>query len=93
MAEDLIAAYTSDFEPGRYQDTYRERLLEIVEQKRQGKTVTPPAPAAGPAPPDLMTALTASLDAARTNRQNAKKPASRAKPRAKPAAASRRKTA
>ncbi len=93
MAEDLIAAYTSDFEPGRYQDTYRERLLEIVDQKRQGKTVTPPAPAAGPAPPDLMTALTASLDAARTNRQKAKKPASRAKPRAKPAAASRRKTA
>jgi DNA end-binding protein Ku len=25
MAEDLIAAYTSDFEPGRYSDTYRDR--------------------------------------------------------------------
>ena len=49
MAEDLIAAYTSDFEPGRYSDTYRDRLLEIVEQKRQGKTTTPPEPKAGPA--------------------------------------------
>jgi DNA end-binding protein Ku len=94
MAEDLIAAYTSDFEPGRYRDTYRDRLLEIVEQKRQGKTTTPPAPAAGPAPPDLMTALTASLDAARTNRQKAKKPAAgTGRARAKPAATARRKSA
>ena len=93
MAEDLIAAYTSDFEPGRYRDTYRDRLLEIVEQKRQGKTLTPPAPVAGPAPPDLMAALTASLDAARTNRQKAKKPSGRSRARAKPAAASRRKSA
>ena len=94
MAEDLIAAYTSDFEPGRYSDTYRDRLLEIVEQKRQGKTTTPPEPKAGPAPPDLMTALTASLDAARTNREKTKKAATGTRTRKKPAAASaRRKSA
>lgn len=93
MAEDLIAAYTSDFEPARYRDTYRDRLLEIVEQKRQGKTTTPPEPTAGPAPPDLMAALAASLDVARTTRQKAKPPASRARTRAKPKAAARRKPA
>jgi DNA end-binding protein Ku len=94
MAEDLIGAYTSDFEPERYQDTYRERLLAIVEQKRQGKTTTPPEPKAGPAPPDLMTALTASLDAARTNREKTKKAATGTRTRKKPAAASaRRKSA
>ena len=37
MAEDLISAYTSDFEPERYKDTYRERLLAIVDQKRAGQ--------------------------------------------------------
>src|SRR6476469_5271074 len=69
MAEDLIGAYTSDFEPERYKDTYRERLLAIVDQKREGKTTKPPEPEAGPSAPDLLTALTASLDAARAERQ------------------------
>jgi hypothetical protein len=40
-----------------------------------------------------MTALTASLDAARTNRQKAKKATSGTRTRAKPAASARRKSA
>ena len=94
MAEDLIAAYTSEFDPGKYHDTYRERLLEAIEQKRQGKTTKPPEPEKGPAPPDLMAALTASLDAARAERQAGKKATGRS--RAKPKAAAgggRRKSA
>jgi len=98
MAEDLIGAYTSDFEPERYKDTYRERLLAIVDQKRQGKTTKVPEPEAGPSAPDLLTALTASLDAARAERQKSQKPAKKAtasKSRAKAGAggSSRRKTA
>jgi DNA end-binding protein Ku len=99
MAEDLISAYTSDFEPERYQDTYRERLLAIVEQKREGKTTTAPEPAATPAAPDLLSALTASLDVARKEREDrqssAKKKAPAARAKAKPAAAAggRRKSA
>jgi DNA end-binding protein Ku len=98
MAEDLIGAYTSDFEPERYKDTYRERLLAIVDQKRQGKTTKVPEPEAGPSAPDLLTALTASLDAARAERQKSPKPAKKAtasKSRAKAGAggSSRRKTA
>src|SRR5690242_19377207 len=65
MAEDLIGAYTSDFEPDRYKDTYRERLLAIVEQKRDGKTTKAPEPEAAPPAPDLVAALTASLEVAR----------------------------
>jgi DNA end-binding protein Ku len=87
MAEDLIGAYTSDFEPERYQDTYRERLLAIVEQKRQGKTTKAPEPAAAPAAPDLLAALTASLDVARKDRAAAKKKTSGTRTRAKTAAA------
>jgi DNA end-binding protein Ku len=87
MAEDLIGAYTSDFEPERYQDTYRERLLAIVEQKRQGQTTKAPEPAATPSAPDLLAALTASLDVARKDRQAAKRKTSGTRTRAKPAAA------
>jgi DNA end-binding protein Ku len=103
MAEDLINAYTSDFEPERYKDTYRERLLAIVDQKRQGKTTKAPEPEAGPSAPDLLTALTASLDAARAEREKPGKPAKKSsgskssgsKPRAKAGAgaSSRRKSA
>jgi DNA end-binding protein Ku len=68
MAADLIAAYTSEFDPEQYHDTYRERLLAVVEQKRQGKTVRPPAAEKAETPPDLMAALAASLDEARKSR-------------------------
>jgi DNA end-binding protein Ku len=73
MAEDLIGAYTSDFEPDRYKDTYRERLLAIVEQKRDGKTTKAPEPEAAPPAPDLVAALTASLEVARQEREAGKK--------------------
>ena len=98
MADDLISAYTADFEPDAYQDTYRERLLAIVEQKRQGKTTKPPEPAdERRRAPDLLAALTASLDVARKDREKSKKPARKspgAKSRPKASAgSSRRKTA
>ena len=98
MARDLIGAYTAEFDVSKYQDTYRERLLEVIERKRQGKTTKPKAVSTEEKPPDLMAALTASLDQAR----EAKKPAaksksstsSKASSRSRPkAAASRRKTA
>ncbi len=68
MAADLIAAYTGEFDPEQYHDTYRERLLEVVEQKRQGKTVRPPTVEKSETPPDLMAALAASLEEARNAR-------------------------
>ena len=68
MAADLIEAYTGDFDPTQYQDTYRETLLAVIEQKRQGKTVKPPEVEKGEAPPDLMAALAASLEEARKAR-------------------------
>jgi DNA end-binding protein Ku len=99
MARDLIGAYTTEeFDIAKYHDTYRERLLEVIDRKRQGKTTKPKAVAAEEKPPDLMAALTASLDQAREGKQpsgGAKGKQSRAKStRSRPkAAASRRKTA
>ena len=79
MAADLIEAYTGDFDPTQYQDTYREKLLSVIEQKRQGKTVKPPEVEKGAAPPDLMAALSASLEEARKARAERE---SKAKPKA-----------
>ncbi len=90
MARDLIGAYTADFEPAKYRDTYRERLLDVIDRKRQGKTTKPKAEPKAPAPPDIMAALTASLEEARKVKQARSKPA---RSRAKTASGARRKSA
>jgi DNA end-binding protein Ku len=100
MAANLIEAYTSEFDPSKYHDTYRERLLEVVERKRQGKKPKPAAAPKAPTPPDLMAALSASLDEARKTKRSRGGAKPKAAPRAKAtttrpkaAASSRRKTA
>ena len=65
MAKQLIESLSSDWEPGKYHDTYRERVLELIEQKAQGKEIAV-QPVEEPQPvPDLMAALEASVKAAR----------------------------
>jgi DNA end-binding protein Ku len=67
MARQLVESLAEPFEPDAYRDTYRAQILELIERKANGETVTIAAPEAaddGPAP-DLMAALKASLDAAR----------------------------
>ena len=86
MANDLIKAYTGHFDPTQYIDTYRERLLAVIEAKRSGTTVTAKAAEKTTAPPDLMAALTASLDQARDARDARAKQAKAAPKRAKAAA-------
>jgi DNA end-binding protein Ku len=62
MAQQLIGSLSADFDPGRFRDEYRERVLDLIERKAAGEeiTVTPEEPEAAPAP-DLMAALEASL--------------------------------
>jgi DNA end-binding protein Ku len=63
MAEQLIGSLTSPFEPEKYHDEYRERVLELIEAKAQGEEIAI-QPAEEPAKvPDLMAALEASLAA------------------------------
>ena len=65
MAKLLIDSMTTDWEPERYQDTYRERVEELIEQKRSGTVVVSEGPRAEPAPVvDLLAALQASVSAA-----------------------------
>jgi DNA end-binding protein Ku len=64
MAQQLIDSLSSEFDPTRYKDEYREKVLELVERKAQGEeiAVQPEAPAPAKVP-DLMAALEASLAA------------------------------
>jgi len=71
MAEQLIGSLTSPFEPEKYHDEYRERVLELIEAKAQGEEIAV-QPAEEPVKvPDLMAALEASLAAAKGDGQGA----------------------
>ena len=62
MARQLIDTLASDFDPDRYHDTYRERVLELIERKAEGQEIVVEEPTEEPARVvDLMAALEASL--------------------------------
>jgi DNA end-binding protein Ku len=66
MAEQLIETLSAEFEPDKYHDEYRERVLDLIERKAAGEAVTVQPQAEEPvAAPDLMAALEASLAAVR----------------------------
>ncbi len=89
MAQQLIESLSAEFDPSKYADTYRERVLELIERKAEGKEIAV-QPVEEPQPvPDLMAALEASVNAARQNRDTGGRPsgngasASEPKPKAK----------
>jgi DNA end-binding protein Ku len=67
IAKQLIDSLAGDFEPEKYEDTYREEVLQLIEQKAEGKeiAVQPMREEEAKPVPDLMSALKASLDAVR----------------------------
>jgi len=44
VAEQLVEGLTAKFDSSKYQDTYREALLEVIDQKMKGAKVKPAAP-------------------------------------------------
>lgn len=70
MATSLLATMTRPFKPESYRDEYREALETMIEAKIQGKEV---AVAEAPAMeiPDLMSALKASIEAAKKPKEKA----------------------
>src|SRR5918992_2303300 len=65
MARQLIESLSSDFDPSKYRDEYREAVLEMIERKAEGEEIVL-QPAEEPEPvPDLMAALEASVAAAK----------------------------
>jgi DNA end-binding protein Ku len=70
MARELIDRMAGDFDPSKYRDTYREKLLKVIKQKARGKAVKPAERREPERAPDLIEALRASLAEGRDGRGN-----------------------
>jgi DNA end-binding protein Ku len=84
MAQQLIDSLSAEFDPSRFKDDYRERVLELIEKKAAGEeiAVQPEAEDDGPAP-DLMAALEASLAEVRSGSSDDVAPKKRAPAKSK----------
>jgi DNA end-binding protein Ku len=61
-AVELIEAMTTDWDPNRYEDRHRKRMLEVIKQKGEGVEIEPVDDGEAPSEvPDLMAALEATL--------------------------------
>jgi DNA end-binding protein Ku len=70
MAEQLVESLSTEFEPSKYRDEYREKVMELIERKADGEIIEHAAEPAATAPVvDLMAALEASLAAARAGKE------------------------
>ena len=71
MAEQLIDSLSAQFDPTKFEDTHRNRVLELIEAKASGATeiFSAPEPVAADKVIDLMSALEASVAAAKESRK------------------------
>jgi len=78
LAEQLVKSLAAPFDPEKYEDAYQKRLADLIEAKRDGKTVkATKSPRLAPVI-DLMAALQKSLGASGSSGDEAgKKPAAR----------------
>lgn len=69
VALQLIESLSANFEPNKYRDEYREKILRIIEKKADGQELIIQQPATEPSAKvvDLMAALEASLSALKKN--------------------------
>jgi DNA end-binding protein Ku len=73
MARQLIEAQATEFDPSKYRDEYRERVLELIERKAAGEDIAVQPMVEEPEQvPDLMAALEQSLANARERAPAAK---------------------
>ena len=78
MARQLIESLSTDFDPDAFRDTYRDRVLEMIEAKAEGQEIeAPEAPEAPAEVPDLMAALEASIAGTKRQGGQRKKPSSK----------------
>ncbi len=77
MARQLIESLSTDFDPDAFRDSYRDRVLEMIEAKSEGQEIeVQEAPEAPAEVPDLMAALEASIAGAKRQGGQRKKPSS-----------------
>lgn len=62
MAEQLVESLSGPFDPAKYHDDYREKVMELIDAKAEGEEIVAPEAPSAPAPVvDLMAALEESL--------------------------------
>ncbi|MGW7138083.1 non-homologous end joining protein Ku [Streptomyces xanthophaeus] len=94
MAERLISALAMEWEPQTFHDTFQEKAAALIDAKKTGETVEkaePPAKATGGV--DLMDALRASVERARSPKDTREKAAATARPKKEAAAAPKKRAA
>jgi DNA end-binding protein Ku len=72
MADSLVASLKADFDPAEYEDTYRERVLEVVMAKAEGRQIVAPETNGGDDGTDLMALLEQSMKGAKKPKRKAK---------------------
>jgi DNA end-binding protein Ku len=76
MAQQLIDSLSGDFDPDKYRDEYRDRVLDLIERKAQGEEiVVEEQPEEPKKVPDLMAALEASIAQSKSQSGGKKKKA------------------
>ena len=91
MAQQLIESLSADFEPTKYHDEYRERVLDLIERKAAGEEIAiQPETEEPAAAPDLMAALEASLAAVGDDEPEPPKPKRKSKSEDSDGASSKR---
>ena len=65
MAGKLVESLDEDFDPTKYEDTYREAVLDLIKRKSRGKEIDLMEQEEPEHGDDLMAALEASLGAKR----------------------------
>jgi DNA end-binding protein Ku len=71
MATQLVSALEDDFDPSKFENHHRERLLEIIEAKAKGRKLPKRRPPRKAASTSLSTALRASLSHVNKERRSA----------------------
>lgn len=72
MAGALVDSLHDDFKPTAFKDTYRERVLELIEKKAKGQEIELPEPEEPEESGDLLAALEASTKGRRSGRSKSK---------------------
>lgn len=98
LAEQLVKSLATNFDPEKFEDSYQKRLQEMLEAKREGKTVRETTTRKLAPVIDLMAALQRSLNqkasaAAEEQEDEEKKPARRATASSERATTKRRRVA
>ena len=79
LARHIVNQKAGHFEPDKFEDQYETALVDLINQKRAGKPITPKERPRGDNVVDLMEALRRSVGGGAADTRSSKKPAKKSK--------------